>query len=65
MSGWASLFDAIRQQLELKYTESLGDLNAIRDVTPARYVVLRSMAAQYIGFVYDTRSDYVHSVAAL
>ena len=32
--------------------------------TPARYLVLRSMAAQYIGFVYDTRSDYVHSVAA-
>ena len=64
MSGWASLFDALRQQLELKYTESLGDLNAIRYVTPARYLVLRSMAAQYIGFVYDTRSDYVHSVAA-
>lgn len=64
MAGWASLFEGRRQLLELKYPEALATLNAIRDVTPARYVVLRSAASQYVGFVYDIRSDYVHSVAA-
>ena len=64
MSRWAILFDAYAQLYELKYPEALGAFNALRDSTPVQYVVLRSMAAQYVGFIYDTRSDYVHSVAA-
>lgn len=64
MSGWASLFEGRRQLLELEYLDALSTLNAIRDAAPADYLVLRSMSAQYIGLVYDTRSDYVHLDAA-
>ena len=64
MSGWASLFEGRLQLAGAEVLGALGTLNAIRDVTPARYLVLRSTAAQYVGFIYDTRSDYVHSVAA-
>jgi CHAT domain-containing protein len=64
MNQWASLSEARLQLLEVKYSDALVTFNAIRDVVPARHVVLRSMAAQYVGFIYDTRSDYVHAVAA-
>jgi CHAT domain-containing protein len=64
MSGWASLFEGRVQIVRLKPADALATLMSIRAATPARYLVLRGSAAQYVGLVYDTRSDYVHSVAA-
>ncbi|HTE46189.1 MAG TPA: hypothetical protein VK636_13140, partial [Gemmatimonadaceae bacterium] len=64
MAWWASLIAARVQLLELKYDAALAALTSIRDVTPVSYPVLRSTAAEYVGFIYDTRSDYFHSMAA-
>lgn len=64
MQGWASMIEGRVQLLDLKYDAALGTLTAVRGVTPASYLVLRSMAEQYVGFIYDTRSDYFHSMAA-
>jgi CHAT domain-containing protein len=63
MSGWASLFEARSHIVEPK-NSTLATLTALRRSTPGRYLVLRSSAAQYVGFSYDIRSDYVHSIAA-
>ena len=63
MSAWASLFEARLHVLE-PGNFAIETLNAIRAATPPRYSFLRSSAAQYVGFVYDTRSDFVHSIAA-
>lgn len=43
---------------------ALHAFRGIRDTAPASYLVLRSGAAQMMGLIYDTRSDYVHVVSA-
>jgi CHAT domain-containing protein len=63
MTGWALLFDA-RAQLRDEQQSALAQLASLRDSTPKQYSVLRSFAAQYQGFVYDVRSDYMHLLAA-
>jgi CHAT domain-containing protein len=63
MTGWALLFEA-RAQLRDEQESALAQLTSIRGSTPKEYLVLRSFAAQYQGFVYDVRSDYVHLLAA-
>jgi CHAT domain-containing protein len=64
MSGWALLYMARAQIPPRRYEDALHRLNMLRDSTPSRYLVLRSIAAQYQGFVYNVRSDYVHVRAA-
>lgn len=63
MTDWALLYQA-RAQLYVSQDSALKWLTAIRDSSPARYLVLRSRAAQYQGFVYDSRSDYMPLLAA-
>src|SRR5262249_26138461 len=57
MNGFAAAFEGRVQLARLQYDAALGTLTSIRSVTPAAYLVLRSMASQFIGLVYDTRSD--------
>jgi CHAT domain-containing protein len=63
MAAWASLFLA-RAQIRQSPDSAMVWLTAIRDSAPSHYFVLRSWAAQYQGFLYDARSDYVHMLAA-
>ena len=53
-----------RSDLQDSRDSALTWLTAIRDSAPAHYLALRSFAAQYQGFSYDVRSDYVHMLAA-
>lgn len=64
MSMWAAMLEGRVQFNELKYDEGFLILSGIRRDAPSRYSVLRSLAAQYVGFVHDIRADYVHSLAA-
>ena len=54
---------AARAQMD-RQDSALALLTAIRDSTPPRYLAVRSAAAQYQGYVYDSRADYVHLLAA-
>jgi CHAT domain-containing protein len=63
MGGWALLYAARAQILVLPDT-ALAWLIAIRDSAPPRYPTLRSVAAQYKGFLYDLRADHMHMIAA-
>ncbi|HEV8499577.1 MAG TPA: hypothetical protein VGQ56_22040, partial [Gemmatimonadaceae bacterium] len=63
MAAWAQLYSARAQILILPDT-ALAWLTAIRDSTPSRYPTLRSVAAQYKGYLYDLRADHMHMIAA-
>jgi len=63
MAGWAMLYAARAQALSLPDT-ALAWLIAIRDSAPSRYPALRSVAAQYKGYLYDLRADHMHMIAA-
>jgi CHAT domain-containing protein len=64
MTAWASLVEGRLQLAQLNYDAALETFTSIRRAAPSPYAVLRSTAMQYVGFIFDTRSDYVHSVAA-
>jgi CHAT domain-containing protein len=61
MTGLALLYEA---RAQIQSDSSLTWLTAIRDSTPRQYLVLRSLAAQYQGFVYDVHSNYMPTMAA-
>jgi CHAT domain-containing protein len=63
MSAWARLVGG-RALANHRNSPSLAWLTWIRDSVPKRYVTLRSMAAQYQGFIYNNQGDYLHSVVA-
>lgn len=62
MRQWALLQEGLGQ---FRWQDSaLATLRAVRDSAPKQYRVLRSMAAQYEGLIYNQRSDYGHSLTA-
>jgi CHAT domain-containing protein len=64
MTGLSLLYAARAQIRPNQYGFVLDLLRALRDSTPRQYPTVRSVAAQYEGFVYDVSSDYVHARAA-
>jgi len=61
MTGFALLYEA---RAQIQNDSALTWLTTIRDSTPRQYLVLRSLTAQYQGFVYDVRSNYMPMLAA-
>lgn len=65
MSGWA-LFWQARAMVTRRGSQdsALRWLTTIRDSAPTNYLALRSLAAQYQGYLYDFQSNYMHLLAA-
>ena len=64
MVGWVHLVRARLLYWKQHPDAALRDLRRLRASTPAKYLVLRSYAAELQGLIYDERTDYVRVVAA-
>jgi CHAT domain-containing protein len=64
MAWWAAMYLARIQSNQHSDEDAFRTIRSIRDSAHHSYSIVRSLAASSAGLLYDTRSDYVHAVAA-
>ncbi|HEY9230096.1 MAG TPA: CHAT domain-containing protein, partial [Gemmatimonadaceae bacterium] len=64
MANWARVFAARAELRSKEQSFALKTLTALRDSTPPTYLGVRSVAAQFLGYLYDVGSDFVRARAA-